>query len=90
MLAQAMSGPSFGERRREARQRTLKAGKIVFNRDFSVFDCVVRNLTRSGACLEVAGTLGVPATFELRLADGTKYNCRLVWRFENRIGVAFQ
>jgi hypothetical protein len=79
----------FVERRSEPRPRTLKAGKIVFNGHFSVFDCVVRNLTKRGACLEISDTLGVPSHFDLVLADGTTRPCHLIWRFGDRIGVAF-
>ena len=77
------------ERRREPRLRTLKSGKIVFNNKFAVFDCIVRNMHMHGACLEVASTLGVPAIFDLVLADGHKHLCNLRWRYNNRVGVEF-
>ena len=77
------------ERRSEPRARTLKSGKIVFNRHFSVFDCLVRNLTSHGACLVVGDSLGVPSRFELVLSDGAPRPCRLIWRFGDRVGVAF-
>jgi hypothetical protein len=89
MTSSTVRTGSDAERRVEPRLRTLKAGKIVFNNHFSVFDCVVRNMTKHGACLEIAGSLGVPATFELTLADGNKYVCNLRWRYGNRIGVEF-
>ncbi|HEY8267269.1 MAG TPA: PilZ domain-containing protein [Xanthobacteraceae bacterium] len=84
--AQEMPAPN---RRVEPRLRTLKAGKIVFNNHFSVFDCVVRNMTKHGACIEVANTLDVPAVFDLIFADGSKHFCNLRWRYNNRIGVEF-
>jgi len=55
------------ERRAEPRLRTLKAGKIAFNNHFSLYDCVVRNMTKHGACIEVANTLGVPPVFAREL-----------------------
>jgi hypothetical protein len=88
MHAAAMQSTS-PERRTDQRGRTFKSGKIAFNRHFSVFDCLVRNLTAHGACLEVANSLGVPTRFELMLTDGTKYSCHMIWRFGDRIGVAF-
>lgn len=84
--AQEMPSP---ERRVEPRLRTLKAGKIAFNNHFSVFDCVVRNMHKHGACLEVANSVGIPAVFDLILADGNKHLCNLRWRYDNRIGVEF-
>jgi hypothetical protein len=47
------------ERRKIQRHRTLKAGHINFNRAGAV-DCRVRNLSPTGACLEVAGQVGIP------------------------------
>ena len=84
--AQQMPSP---ERRAGPRLRTLKAGKIAFNNHFSVFDIIVRNMTKTGACLEIDGSLGVPAVFDLVLADGNKHVCNLRWRYGNRVGVEF-
>jgi hypothetical protein len=84
--AQEMPSP---QRRVEPRLRTLKAGKIAFNNYFSIFDCIVRNMTKHGACLEVAGSVGIPSVFDLILADGNKRVCNLRWRYDNRIGVEF-
>ncbi len=76
-------------RRAEPRLRTLKAGKIAFNNHFSLYDCIVRNMTKQGACLEVSNSIGVPAVFDLILADGNKHVCNLRWRYDNRVGVEF-
>ena len=53
------------ERRRDHRNRTLKSGRIVFNDGQSVIDCIVRNLSDSGACLQVNSTAGIRQAFEL-------------------------
>jgi hypothetical protein len=50
------------ERRKKPRHRSLKAGKIVFNRQRSVVDCTIRNLSDDGACLVVASPVGLPDT----------------------------
>jgi hypothetical protein len=89
MLVPAANLTPATQRRAVPRLRTLKAGKIVFNHDFSVFDCVVRNLTERGACLEFGDSVGVPPTFELQLADGARHHCNLIWRYKDRMGVAF-
>jgi hypothetical protein len=70
------------------RQRVLKSGTIEF--DGGTIDCVVRNVSETGAALEVASPLGIPSEFNL-LIPGRHGNqpCRVVWRKENRIGVAF-
>ena len=53
------------EHRHSQRTRMLRAGKIVFNNKSSVIDCLVRNLSPTGACLLVSNVIGVPSTFEL-------------------------
>jgi hypothetical protein len=79
------------ERRKHVRRRTFKGGRIVFNRHFSAIDCIVRNLSESGACLEVASSTGIPDDFQLSVdVDGLNRCCHVAWRASGRIGVAFQ
>ncbi|TMJ06218.1 MAG: PilZ domain-containing protein [Alphaproteobacteria bacterium] len=78
------------ERRRVARHRTLKSGKIVVQPHASVFDCTVRNLSPNGALLVVASLVAIPERFELVLdATGEQHPCRVIWRGEDRLGVEF-
>lgn len=76
------------ENRREPRSRMLKAGTIAF--DGGGIDCTVRNRSQGGAALDVASPLGIPEVFVLVVpVDGLNQKCRVVWRKEKRIGVAF-
>ncbi len=78
------------ERRKAGRRRVLKKAKIIFNNRSAVIDCTVRNLSTAGALLLVPSPLGIPETFELLIeADGTKYQCHVSWRQDDKIGVAF-
>jgi diguanylate cyclase (GGDEF)-like protein len=79
------------ERRHAARTRSLLAGKILLNGQRSVIDCLVRNLSPQGACLQVASVVGIPQTFDLQI-DGEKNvrPCAAVWRARDRIGIDFQ
>jgi hypothetical protein len=79
------------EHRTQVRHRTLKAGKIVFNHRSSVVDCMVRNLSLDGACLHVPSTVGIPDDFDLLIEpDRSARICRVAWKDESRIGVAFR
>jgi len=79
------------EPRKHPRHRTLKAGRIVFNRKFSALDCTVRNLSEGGACLVLGSSVGIPECFDLTVEpDRWTRPCRVAWRSEHRIGVAFQ
>ena len=74
------------EQRRALRRRVLKAGTIEFGR--SAFSCVVRDRSDTGAKLDIPSPIGIPDRFDL-VTDGSRLRCRLVWRGENRIGIAF-
>jgi PilZ domain len=77
------------ERRRSPRHRIFKSGTISFNRA-GVVSCTVRNLSATGACLEVESPVGIPETFELMIGDASPaQHCKVAWRSVSRIGVAF-
>ena len=76
------------EHRVAARHRVLKAGTISFGGDG--IDCTVRNLSETGAALEVVTPLFIPDRFTLIIpTDQLKRPCHVVWRREKRIDVAF-
>jgi len=76
------------EHRIAPRHRVLKAGTIEFGG--GAIDCTVRNLSASGAALDVASPLGIPERFDLVIsAEHFRQTSRVVWRKEKRIGVTF-
>jgi hypothetical protein len=76
------------EHRIAARHRVLKAGTIEFGG--GGIDCVVRNISDTGAALEVTSPVGIPERFTLVIAqENVAKPCRVMWRKEKRIGVAF-
>ena len=77
------------ENRRAARKRVLKTGYIVFSDKAPKLECAVRNVSETGASLQVSATLGIPTNFDA-IIDGVRRRCRSVWRTDTRIGVAFE
>ena len=78
------------EQRRQTRARTLKSARILFNDHRSVIDCTVRNLSPTGACLNVASALGIPERFDVMFdSDQSVRPCRMVWHKEKQLGVEF-
>ena len=76
------------ERRKTQRHRVLKGGTIAF--EGNGLDCTVRNLSASGAALDVAYPVSVPPSFMLVIqSDQLIRRCHPVWRNDRRIGVAF-
>jgi hypothetical protein len=79
----------MSENRRSARLRTYKGGSIIFGVAAAI-DCMIRNMSETGAALEVDNPVGVPNEFTLLIKpEFVKRNCQVVWRSANRIGVQF-
>jgi len=76
------------ETRIAPRRRMLKAGTIEFGG--GGIDCTVRNISATGAALEVVTALFIPDRFTLFVPSAQlKRPCHIVWRKEKRIGVTF-
>lgn len=77
------------EHRVSPRRRLLKTGRIAFGG--ATIDCTVRNLSETGAALEVSSPVGIPVNFTLMINSGhINVPCRVVWRKGTRIGVHFE
>jgi hypothetical protein len=88
MEAQDNENTGFENRRASPRVRTLKKGSIVLQHGSSVYDCIVRNLSETGAMLQVGG-FNIPSHFELRVDKIPHHECTVRWRAQNSIGVSF-
>lgn len=77
------------EQRQEKRVSTLKKGRIIFNNGHSVVDCIVRNISETGACLELPGHVELPSTITLVIEGGAKHECDVVWSANNKLGVTY-
>jgi PilZ domain len=66
----------------------LKAAFIVVTDKAPKLECTVRNISETGAALEVSTTFGIPAQFDV-IIDGVRHHCRQVWRTGTKIGVTF-
>ena len=76
------------ERRLAPSRRVLKAGMIVFGG--SGVGCRVRNVSNTGAALDLPMGDAVPDQFRLIIeVDAFMRRCRIVWRNMGRIGVTF-
>ena len=57
----------------------------------SVMPCVVRNISREGAAIDVDNPAFVPQHFRLVMAKDSSivHECRIAWIKKNRIGLTF-
>ena len=79
----------MNEHRAAPRHRVLKTGMIEFAGES--LPCTVRNLSASGARIEVNSPLWFPDRFVLAIpSEGWRKACHIVWRRERVIGVTFE
>ncbi len=84
----ALSTPE--EARQSERKRVLKGGKIAFAARCASLPCVVRDISDTGARLQVKDHSSVPETFELLIElDGFEADVEVVWRRTGEVGVVF-
>jgi PilZ domain len=77
------------ETRIAPRYRVSKAATIEFVGGRPI-NCVVRNLSVTGAAIELSDRDGIPDSFLLAIPDdGLRLLCHIVWRTDYRIGVKF-
>lgn len=81
----------MSEHRKETRQRVFLKGRIVFNNGSSSFDCLVRDMSSSGARLVMSDATTLPEAFDLYIPQKDRtYRATLRWRREDGIGVTFE
>jgi hypothetical protein len=78
------------DRRQAERHKTYKGAQILCGAGPPIIGCIVRNLSLTGACLEVDGIVQTSHLLNLMFdSDGSKKACQVVWREERRMGVQF-
>ena len=74
-------------RRPPARKRLLKTGKILLGAH--AVPCTVRNLSETGACLQIQTTAGLPSKFRFVMEGLPPQQCKIIWRDDTKVGVNF-
>jgi hypothetical protein len=76
------------ERRATTRQRVFKSGTIEF--EGKVIECTIRNVSPTGAALDVPSPAGIPHEITISFTTGNiRQTGHVVWRKEKRVGVSF-
>lgn len=75
---------------RAERVRSLLRAQAVYNNGNATVDCVVRNLSDTGARIETPNQTALPAEFDLHIPHKARtYRARIVWRKAAEAGVRF-
>jgi hypothetical protein len=79
------------DRRQSVRDKVLYGGVAGVGESSSTMDCVVRNFSEHGACVEFGAGAKLHEEIKLTIArKGRSFLARIVWREANRLGVAFR
>lgn len=88
--ANATKGFDGAERRSDQRHRVLKGGTLHFNKGYSSLECVIRDMSATGARIQMGETFGVPSRFMLSVSgETTRLEATLSWRNSRNIGLSF-
>lgn len=77
------------ERRRSERKPVIRGGKIIYNEGHCTLDCRIKNLSSTGARLDLPMYTQLPETFVLMFADGSKRPAEISWSRMTRVGIRF-
>jgi PilZ domain-containing protein len=79
------------ERRESVRDKVFLGGVAEINARGSTMDCVVRNFSDNGACVEFDSAARIPDEMNLTISQrGRSYLARMIWRHADRVGLAFR
>lgn len=72
------------------RSRAFLKAHIRYQNKSLTVECIVRNLSLTGARLEVAQDVGLPTEFDLEIPQrGAVMQCAVKWREDDAVGVKF-
>ena len=79
------------DRRQSARDKVLLGAVTRTNGLGATVNCVVRNFSADGACIELEAPTTLPEEMHLTIArKGRSFLARIVWQKANRIGLALR
>jgi len=76
-------------RRGQVRRLVIMKGTILYNDGKITIPCRLRDISETGAKLELEHPQLLPHTFDLRIRDMPALRCKLRWASGNRVGVQF-
>jgi PilZ domain len=79
------------DRRQGTRDRVIFGGVAAINETGSTMDCVVRNISEYGACVEFDSTAKLPDEMSLTVPrKGRSFLAKMIWRQAGKVGLAFR
>lgn len=80
----------MSERRQAARQRSFLQGRLYYNGRRNSVDCLIRDISETGARLQFSAAVTVPEALELYVPNKDQiHRVRAEWRRGEEMGVTF-
>ena len=82
---------AYGTKKRESRKSVHQAGWITLEGGFAARQCVVQDLSTSGAKVTIEDSNSLPAKLRLAFSRDARTGraCEVVWRRGKSVGVKF-
>jgi hypothetical protein len=77
------------DRRHSTRAKTLRNGLIIYDEGRCTMTCTILELSSGGARLRPQDAIWVPASFDLKLPDGSRRHCDVVRKDRSDIAVRY-
>ena len=79
------------DRRQSMRDKVFLGAVAEINERASTMDCVVRNISPGGACVEIDQAAKLPEDIGLTVpCKGRSFFAHVIWRHANRVGLALR
>ena len=80
----------MSERRKATRQKSFLRGCVYFNNRRSAIDCLIRDISATGARLIFSDTVTIPDIVDLYIAQKEQtLRAQIHWRHGDEVGVGF-
>jgi hypothetical protein len=78
------------DKRDSDRVRAFLRAQIIFNNRMSTIDCIIKNISPTGARVALGDSFAVPSEFEIYIPQrNSSHHAKLVWRDKDSIGIDF-
>ena len=81
----------MSDKRSTPRLRSFLKGRVLFNGGHNSLECLIRDISPSGARLELSASVALPDRFDLYLPHRDETGkVQIQWRRDNQLGIAFE
>jgi len=88
-LAEDAAAVSHADRRKHARERVLKAAKIIFGGGDSVFNCLVLDESPEGIFVDLGAVVALPPEVTVQYGTGAAFRAQRRWSTGTKVGFQF-